>query len=130
MRDWLYVEDHARALVLIATNGKVGEKYNVGGNSEKTNIAVVRAICKLVDEFTPDLAGPRERLISFVKDRPGHDLRYAIDTRKIQRELGWRPQETFETGLRKTVEWYLANRIWWERIRSGVYSGERLGVVV
>lgn len=129
VRDWLYVEDHARALVLIAMNGKVGDKYNVGGNNEKTNIAVVRKICKLVDEFTPDLAGPRERLISFVKDRPGHDLRYAIDARKIQRELGWRPQETFETGIRKTVEWYLANRIWWERIRSGVYSGERLGVV-
>jgi len=130
VRDWLYVEDHARALMLIATNGKVGEKYNVGGNNEKTNIAVVRAICKLMDEFIPDTAGPRERLISFVKDRPGHDLRYAIDARKIQRELGWRPQETFDTGIRKTVEWYLANRIWWERIRSGVYSGERLGVVV
>jgi len=130
VRDWLYVEDHARALVLIATIGKVGDNYNVGGNNEKTNIAVVREICRLTDELAPDASGPRERLISFVKDRPGHDLRYAIDSRKIQRELGWRPQETFETGLRKTVAWYLANRSWWERIRSGVYSGERLGVAV
>jgi dTDP-glucose 4,6-dehydratase len=130
VRDWLYVDDHARALVLIATTGKVGDNYNVGGSNEKTNIAVVREICRLTDELAPDAAGPRERLITFVKDRPGHDLRYAIDSRKIQRELGWRPQETFETGLRKTVAWYLANRGWWERIRSGVYSGERLGVAV
>ena len=130
VRDWLYVNDHARALVLIATTGKVGDNYNVGGSNEKTNIAVVREICRLTDELAPDAAGPRERLITFVKDRPGHDLRYAIDSRKIQRELGWRPQETFETGLRKTVAWYLANRSWWERIRSGVYSGERLGVAV
>lgn len=130
VRDWLYVDDHARALVLIATTGKVGDNYNVGGSNEKTNIAVVREICRLTDELAPDAGGPRDRLISFVKDRPGHDLRYAIDSRKIQRELGWRPQETFETGLRKTVAWYLANRGWWERIRSGVYSGERLGVAV
>lgn len=130
VRDWLYVEDHARALALIATKGKIGESYNVGGNNEKANIDVVRGICRLVDELAPDAAGPREKLITFVKDRPGHDMRYAIDARKIERELGWRPQETFETGLRKTVAWYLANRAWWERIRSGVYSGERLGVAV
>ncbi len=129
VRDWLYVEDHARALALIAEKGRIGENYNVGGDSEKTNIAVVREICRLVDELAP---GPsrRESLIAFVTDRPGHDLRYAIDARKIRQELDWRPQETFETGLRKTVEWYLANRVWWERIRSGVYSGERLGMAV
>lgn len=130
VRDWLYVEDHARALALIASSGKIGENYNVGGNNEKTNIDVVREICRLVDELAPDATGPREKLITFVTDRPGHDMRYAIDARKIERELGWRPQETFETGLRKTVAWYLANRVWWERIRSGVYSGERLGVAV
>lgn len=130
VRDWLYVEDHARALVLVAERGRLGEKYNVGGDSERTNIAVVRGICRLMDELAPGPASPRESLISFVTDRPGHDLRYAIDARKIQHELGWRPQETFESGLRKTVEWYLANRAWWERIRSGVYSGERLGMAV
>jgi dTDP-glucose 4,6-dehydratase len=130
VRDWLYVDDHARALVLVAEKGEVGEKYNVGGNCERTNIAVVREICRLMDELAPDAAGSHERLISFVNDRPGHDLRYAIDPSKIESELGWRPQETFETGLRKTVTWYLANRVWWERIRTGVYSGERLGMAV
>ena len=130
MRDWLYVEDHARALLLIAERGRIGQSYNVGGSCERSNIAVVRGICALMDEFVPDAIGPRERLISFVADRPGHDLRYAIDARKIRRELGWTPQETFDTGLRKTVEWYLTNRRWWERIRSGVYRGERLGVGV
>jgi dTDP-glucose 4,6-dehydratase len=129
VRDWLFVEDHARALVLIAEKGKVGESYNVGGNSEKTNIAVVREICRLVDQFAPDpVIGPRERLIAFVEDRPGHDLRYAIDAAKIRRELGWQPRESFESGLRKTVEWYLTNRSWWQRIRSNAYRGERLGV--
>jgi dTDP-glucose 4,6-dehydratase len=127
--DWLYVDDHARALILIAETGVPGESYNVGGNSERTNIEVVRAVCALVDELAPPLSGgPRTNLITYVTDRPGHDLRYAIDASKIKRQLGWEPQETFESGLRKTVEWYLANRAWWERIRSGVYRGERLGV--
>jgi dTDP-glucose 4,6-dehydratase len=128
VRDWLYVGDHVRALTLIAEKGVVGECYNVGGNSEKTNIAVVREVCRLMDELAPHATiGPRADLITFVTDRPGHDARYAIDASKIRRELGWQPSETFETGLRKTVEWYLANRTWWERIRSGVYQGERLG---
>ena len=130
VRDWLYVEDHARALVRIAEHGQPGEGYNVGGYNEKTNLEVVRAICSILDEIAPDKAiGPREKLITFVKDRPGHDRRYAIDASKINRELGWSPQETFETGLVKTVHWYLDNRPWWERIRSGVYRGERLGTV-
>ena len=130
VRDWLYVEDHAEALVLAALSGEVGESYNIGGWSERRNIDVVRAICALVDEMAPpSRIGPREALISFVTDRPGHDIRYAIDARKIERELGWRPAETFETGLAKTVRWYLENPSWWERVRSGVYQGERLGVL-
>lgn len=121
VRDWLHVEDHARALALIAERGRIGESYNVGGGAERSNIEVVRAICALMDELAPDAAiGPRETLIRFVADRPGHDLRYAIDTAKIARELGWRPQESFESGLRKTVAWYLENRDWWSRIRSGL----------
>ena len=129
VRDWLYVDDHARALVLIAEKGRVGESYNVGGHNEKTNLEVVCTICALMDELAPDARiGPREKLITFVQDRPGHDLRYAIDAAKMRDELGWSPQETFESGLRKTVEWYLANRAWWTRIRSGLYRGERLGV--
>ena len=131
VRDWLYVDDHAEALILVAEKGKVGENYNIGGWNERTNLEVVQAICKLVDELAPgDPGGPRENLITYVADRPGHDLRYAIDARKIERDLGWRPAETFETGLRKTVAWYLGNRTWWERVRSGVYRGERLGVTV
>ncbi len=130
VRDWLYVEDHARALALIALEGKVGESYNVGGHNEKTNLEVVRAICAILDKITPDKQiGARENLITFVPDRPGHDQRYAIDPTKIDRELGWIPQETFETGLAKTVRWYLENRPWWDSIRSGVYRGERLGQV-
>jgi dTDP-glucose 4,6-dehydratase len=128
VRDWLYVEDHARALLVIAERGRSGQSYNVGGNCEKSNISVVRTICALIDEFSPGSVGPRECLITFVADRPGHDLRYAIDARKIRQELGWRPQETFESGLRKTVEWYLANRSWWGPIRSNVYHGQRLGI--
>jgi dTDP-glucose 4,6-dehydratase len=129
VRDWLYVEDHARALALIALEGRPGESYNVGAGSERRNIDVVRAIARLMDEIAPDpMIGERERLISFVADRPGHDERYAMDATKLTRELGWRPQESFETGLEKTVRWYLANRAWWQRIRSGVYRGERLGV--
>ncbi|MBM6582757.1 dTDP-glucose 4,6-dehydratase [Microvirga sp. BT689] len=128
VRDWLYVEDHARALALIALEGKVGESYNVGGHNEKTNLEVVQAICTILDEIAPDeQIGARQNLITFVRDRPGHDQRYAIDPAKIGRDLGWVPQETFETGLAKTVRWYLENRPWWERIRSGVYRGERLG---
>ena len=128
VRDWLFVEDHARALRVIAERGRVGESYNVGGNSERANIDVVRGICALMDELAPDAAiGPREKLISHVADRPGHDQRYAIDATKIRRELGWTPSESFDSGLRKTVTWYLDNRSWWKRIRDGVYRGERLG---
>lgn len=131
VRDWLYVDDHAEALILAAEQGRVGESYNIGGWNERTNIAVVKAICALVDELAPDPAtGSRESLITYVADRPGHDLRYAIDASKIERDLGWRPAETFETGLRKTVAWYLDNRMWWERVRSGIYKGERLGITV
>jgi dTDP-glucose 4,6-dehydratase len=130
IRDWLYVEDHARALVSVALHGKPGESYNVGGWNEKSNIDVVREICGLVDEMAPDpTIGPRDKLIGFVVDRPGHDLRYAIDASKIKSELGWVPRESFETGLRKTVRWYLDNPLWWQRIRSGIYRGERLGNV-
>ena len=131
VRDWLYVEDHARALLTIVERGVPGETYNVGGNNEMTNLEVVRAICALMDELAPKAGvGPHESLITFVTDRPGHDLRYAIDASKIERELGWSPQETFASGLRKTVQWYLDNRSWWERIRSGHYQGERLGIAV
>jgi dTDP-glucose 4,6-dehydratase len=129
VRDWLYVDDHVRALFAVIAGGEVGHTYCIGGSSERANIDVVKTICALMDELAPNgRIGPREGLITFVTDRPGHDLRYAIDPAKVG-ALGWRPSETFETGLRKTVEWYLANRSWWERIRSGVYRGERLGVV-
>jgi dTDP-glucose 4,6-dehydratase len=130
VRDWLFVDDHARALLTVVTKGTAGETYCVGGRCEKANIEVVRTICALMDELTPSAKiGPRENLITYVADRPGHDMRYAIDASRIAIDLGWEPRETFESGLRKTVEWYLANRTWWERIRSGVYRGERLGVV-
>lgn len=129
VRDWLYVDDHARALQAIAETGRPGESYNVGGNSERSNLEVVRGICALVDKLAPNSArGPCEKLIAYVTDRPGHDQRYAIDAGKIRRELGWTPLESFETGLRKTVQWYLDNPDWWRRIREGVYRGERLGV--
>ncbi|MGJ0507222.1 MAG: dTDP-glucose 4,6-dehydratase [Methylocystis sp.] len=127
IRDWLYVEDHAAALILVARTGVVGESYNVGGRNEKRNIDVVHAICDILDELRPDAHGSYRRLIAFVEDRPGHDLRYAIDCSKIERELGWRPQQTFETGLRQTVQWYLDHPAWWQAIRSGKYRGERLG---
>jgi dTDP-glucose 4,6-dehydratase len=130
VRDWLFVEDHVRALFAVIGAGTPGHTYCVGGYCERTNIDVVRAICALMDELSPNgKIGPREGLIAFVTDRPGHDLRYAIDAGKIATDLGWQPRETFDSGLRKTVEWYLDNRSWWERIRSGVYRGERLGVV-
>jgi len=129
VRDWLHVEDHARALLAVATRGKPGETYCVGGNEERTNIEVVRAVCALLDEMLPESEHrPHADLISFVTDRPGHDARYAIDASRITRELGWQPRENFESGLRKTVEWYLENRTWWERVRSGSYRGERLGL--
>lgn len=129
VRDWLYVEDHCRAIETVLAGGRPGEVYNVGGNNEKTNIEVVETICALLDEFLPDSPHrPHRQLIRFVQDRPGHDLRYAIDAGKIGRELGWQPEETFETGLRKTVRWYLANRDWVEHVKSGNYGGERLGV--
>lgn len=130
VRDWLYVEDHARALLAVALDGKVGETYCIGGRNALTNLAVVKAICAVMDQLAPRATGePNADLITFVEDRPGHDLRYAIDPSKIVNELGWRPCESFESGLRKTVEWYLSNRSWWERIRAKGYRGERLGVV-
>ena len=127
VRDWLYVDDHARALAAIVTRGRPGETYNIGGNNEVANIAVVESICRLMDGFMGNRA-PHRDLITFVADRPGHDWRYAIDAGKLERELGWRPEETFETGLAKTVAWYLTNRSWWEPLRRGVYAGERLGL--
>jgi dTDP-glucose 4,6-dehydratase len=127
IHDWLFVDDHADALMLVARPGKVGESYNVGGRNEKRNIEVVNMICDILDEVRPRREGSYRDLIIFVKDRPGHDLRYAIDCSKIERELGWRPAETFEAGLRKTVRWYLDNSAWWQAIRSGKYRGERLG---
>lgn len=165
IRDWLYVEDHARALIKVATEGQVGETYNIGGHNEQTNLHVVETICEILDELAPSEAlgvrsegaevrseelGVREPsspltspqgahpsqakrshkdLITFVTDRPGHDVRYAIDASKIERELGWVPEETFETGLRKTVQWYLANETWWKRVQDGSYQGQRLGNV-
>jgi dTDP-glucose 4,6-dehydratase len=128
VRDWLYVEDHARALLTIHTRGAVGQIYNVGGNNEMRNIDVVEAVCDLVDEIAPDQGlGSRRSLITFVEDRPGHDRRYAIDSSRLTRDLGWTPSETFSSGLRKTVEWYVANRAWWEKLRRR-YDGRRLGL--
>jgi dTDP-glucose 4,6-dehydratase len=127
IRDWLYVDDHARALHLILTRGRLGESYNVGGNSERRNIDVVQEICDLVDEIAPGkVRAPRRDLIRFVADRPAHDKRYAIDAAKIRAELGWQPREDFTSGLEKTVRWYIANSDWWRNI--GSYSGDRLGL--
>ena len=129
VRDWLYVEDHCRAILKVLETGKLGEVYNVGGHNEMANLNVVKTICKLLDEMTPDAPHkPHDSLITFVKDRPGHDRRYAIDAGKLQRELGWKPEETFETGIRKTIQWYLDNREWIQRVSSGDYQGERLGL--
>jgi dTDP-glucose 4,6-dehydratase len=135
IRDWLFVEDHARALILVAQQGKVGDTYNIGGHNEKQNIEVVNTLCNLLDELRP----PKENeavsvnsykeLITYVTDRPGHDVRYAIDASKIEKDLGWLPEETFETGLKKTVEWYLNNESWWQRVLDGSYQGERLGII-
>ena len=128
VRDWLFVEDHTRALHLILTRGQPGQKYNVGGRNERRNLEVVEAICDILDEMRPDRMS-RRALVTFVADRPGHDHRYAIDATKLETELGWKARETFETGLRKTVAWYLANETWWRPLRERVYTGERLGLV-
>jgi len=128
VRDWLHVDDHARALDLIASNGRPGERYNVGGRNERSNIDVVRRIAQIMDALRPGGA-PHERLISFVPDRPGHDQRYAIDPTKLESELGWRADETFETGIEKTVRWYMENESWWKPLRDNVYRGERLGTL-
>ncbi|PMM49045.1 dTDP-glucose 4,6-dehydratase [Vibrio breoganii] len=143
IRDWLFVEDHARALYKVVTEGEVGETYNIGGHNEKANIEVVKTICTLLEELVPENPHSKttaglpcedgningfESLITYVTDRPGHDVRYAIDASKIERELGWKPEETFESGIRKTVEWYLNNKEWWSRVLDGSYAGERLGV--
>ena len=130
IRDWLYVEDHARALYQVVTQGKVGETYNIGGHNEKTNLEVVRTVCALLEELAPQKpagVAKYEDLITFVKDRPGHDARYAIDAAKIARDLGWQPQETFDSGIRKTVAWYLENRDWWQNVLNGSYRLQRLG---
>jgi dTDP-glucose 4,6-dehydratase len=129
VRDWLHVEDHAEALLLVLQKGRPGETYNIGGDAERTNIEVVRGICALLDEMQPQSAHrPHDKLIKFVTDRPGHDARYAIDASKIRSELGWKPRHDFDEGLRATARWFLDNRGWWERVMSGAYRGERLGL--
>ena len=131
IRDWLFVDDHAKALYKVVTEGVVGETYNVGGYNEKKNIEVVHTLCSLLEELHPDKPAGVEKftdLITYVKDRPGHDVRYAIDATKITRELGWKPEETFITGMRKTVEWYLSNLEWCKRVHDGSWRQERLGV--
>ncbi|MDC5703122.1 dTDP-glucose 4,6-dehydratase [Vibrio europaeus] len=130
VRDWLYVDDHARALYTVLTKGEIGETYNIGGHNEKANIDVVKEICRLLEELVPNKPhgiALYSDLITYVADRPGHDVRYAIDASKIERELGWVPEESFESGLRKTVEWYLSNQTWWQRVLDGSYNRERLG---
>ncbi|MBD2803785.1 dTDP-glucose 4,6-dehydratase [Xenorhabdus sp. ZM] len=131
IRDWLYVEDHARALYLVVTRAEAGETYNIGGHNERRNIDVVETICELLEELCPEkpegISSYRD-LITYVADRPGHDMRYAIDAAKIEHDLGWVPQETFESGIRKTVQWYLENKNWWRRVQDGSYAGERLGL--
>jgi dTDP-glucose 4,6-dehydratase len=128
IRDWLYVEDHVKALQLVLERGRPGEKYNIGGRNECSNLEIVHRICDMIDALSPN-GGSRRDLIQFVPDRPGHDKRYAIDPTKIERELGWRPQEILATGLEKTVKWFLANRDWWQPLRHRVYQGERLGLI-
>ena len=131
VRDWLYVEDHVRALALVAERGTVGESYNIGGNAERSNLRVVQTICELLDQRRPRPGKASYRdLITFVPDRPGHDRRYAMDASKLERELGWKPQESFELGLARTIDWYLDNEWWWRPLRNGVYAGERLGTMV
>ena len=133
IRDWLHVEDHAKALVKVLQEGKIGETYNIGGNNEKTNLEVVETICKILEELLPIKNSTLniqnyKNLITFVADRPGHDIRYAIDATKISNKLNWQPQETFETGIKKTVQWYLNNKTWWQRVQDGSYQCERLGL--
>jgi dTDP-glucose 4,6-dehydratase len=128
VRDWLYVEDHAKALTLVLERGVLGETYNVGGRNERTNLHVVEAICDLLDELSPSATGSRRRLITFVADRPGHDKRYAIDASKLERDLGWRSEENFEKGIKKTVEWYIGHEPWWRSILERGYTASRLGL--
>jgi dTDP-glucose 4,6-dehydratase len=128
VRDWLYVDDHVRALAAVLQRGAVGEKYNIGGRNERSNIEVVESICDLVDAMAGPMARPRRALVTFVTDRPGHDARYAIDATRAEQEIGWRAQETFDTGLARTVQWYLENRAWWAPMRESRYAGERLGL--
>jgi dTDP-glucose 4,6-dehydratase len=128
IRDWLYVEDHAKALSLVLEHGKVGETYNVGGRNERTNLHVVETICELLDGMVPSAAGPHRRLITFVADRPGHDRRYAIDASKLERELGWRAEENFESGIEKAVRWYIDQKPWWKAILERGYTAKRLGL--
>ena len=129
VRDWLHVEDHARALALVLTKGKPGQSYNIGGRNERSNLVVVETISDLLDGLSPIAGLKRRSLIEFVEDRPGHDIRYGIDPTKVEAELGWRAQETFESGLKKTVEWYIANREWWQPLRQSRYAGQRLGTL-
>lgn len=128
IRDWLYVEDHAKALHLIASKGRLGETYNVGGRNERKNIDVVTTVCAILDRLAPKNYAHAD-LITYVTDRPGHDARYAIDATKLETELGWRAEENFDTGIEKTVRWYLNNEAWWRPLRDKVYAGERLGVL-
>jgi len=131
IRDWLHVEDHAKALIKVIQEGEIGETYNIGGYNEKTNLQVVQTICDILEKLHPSThitPNTYHDLITFVKDRPGHDIRYAIDASKIDEKLGWKPEETFETGIKKTVEWYLNNESWWQRVQDGSYQGERLGL--
>ncbi len=128
MRDWLYVEDHAKALTLVLQHGQVGHTYNIGGRNEQTNLRVVERICDLLDHIEPWTSGSRRQLISFVKDRPGHDRRYPIDASKLERELGWQAEESFESGLEKTVRWYVNQQPWWRAILARGYKAERAGI--
>ncbi len=129
IRDWLYVKDHCDAIDTVLRQGQIGETYNIGGNTEIRNIDIVKSICFILDELRPRSNGdPYQNLITYVKDRPGHDYRYAIDASKIKNDLGWKPKETFETGIRKTIKWYLDNEVWWKRIQNGTYNQERLGL--
>jgi dTDP-glucose 4,6-dehydratase len=128
VRDWLYVEDHAKALTLVLEHGAVGETYNIGGRNERTNLHVVETICDLLDDLAPSTDGPRRRLISFVTDRPGHDRRYAIDASKLERDLGWSAVENFESGIDKTVRWYIEQKPWWQAILERGYQTKRVGL--
>ena len=129
IRDWLYVNDHCRAIHLIFKNGCIGDTYNIGGNNEIKNLDIVNIICELMNELKPSKKGDYKNLITFVEDRPGHDYRYAIDSTKIKKELGWKPMETFTSGIRKTIKWYIKNESWWRKIQNMEYNQERLGSI-